>query len=78
MAAINPRFIARAVWTSGLRVVFTVFLVLMTWLALDRNFVIAGVVFLVFAVGLGILAFRKFAVELTRMRYAEIAAQQAE
>lgn len=76
MEAVKPQFIGQAIWSSGLRTVFTAYLLFLAWTAVDRNFVIAGAVFLVFAVCLAVLAYRKFSDELTRMRYAEMATQK--
>ncbi|MFC6734560.1 MULTISPECIES: hypothetical protein [unclassified Haladaptatus] len=67
----NPMNVLKAAVASGTRFGFAIFLALLASAALDRGFMIAMVVFVAFAIGIGALGFRKFTSELDNLKYID-------
>lgn len=56
-------------WKVLSRIGFTVFLLALAFLAQSNSFILAAIVFLVFAIGVGAMTVRSFTTELDRLRY---------
>lgn len=67
----NPKNVLRAALASGTRFGFAAFLLLLVYAAISRGFVIAAVVFVIFAISIGAVGFRKFTSELDNLRYID-------
>lgn len=78
MASVNPSFVGRAIVAASLQIVFTIYLFVLTWVAIDRGFLLAAIVFFVFAIGLLGMTFRKVQSEFYRLHYNELFVQQVE